>query len=436
MRKFILTLSFLVAALAQAYESVPGEYVIRFKDVTQARDFLADQKYSGMGKFEILKTPAAPMALVRFSRGVDVQGSLGVMAASKKIHYMEPNYIYTMPAGMDSIDKRINRELQKPNDDRFDELWGLVNRGDNGGLAGIDINAMSAWGLSVGRPEIIVAVIDTGIDYTHPDLAANMWKNPKEIPGNGKDDDGNGFIDDVYGYDFANHDGDPMDDNRHGSHCAGTIGAIHNNKIGVAGVMPSVRLMAVKFLTGGGSGSLAAAVEAIGYATKMGAHIMSNSWGGGPFSAAMQEAIKFAGDRNQVFVAAAGNSAQDNDRFPMYPASYDLPNVISVAAIDRAGKPASFTSFGKKSVHVAAPGVNILSTTPGGKYESLSGTSMATPHVAGVVGLILAKEGSRALPTMRARLVQTSKKHRGMENISASGGFVDAFAGLGGKATH
>jgi thermitase len=433
MRKLLLTILLLAGAVSQAYEAVPGEYVIRFKDVAHAREYLAKDTYKNLGAYRILKMATVPTVVMQLSRSVDARTALREITRSPHIAYIEPNYIYRIPAGMDRFDQAVNREPQKPNDDRFDELWGLYNRGDNGGRAGFDINALKAWTVTQGRPEIIVAVIDTGIDYKHPDLAANMWKNEKEVPGNNKDDDGNGLVDDVYGYDFANHDADPMDDHRHGTHCAGTIGAVHNNKIGVAGVMAKVRLMPVKFLSSGGGGTLAGAVEAIGYATRMGAHILSNSWGGGPFTQALYEAIKAAGDRNQVFVAAAGNYHSDNDKTPFYPAGYDLPNVISVAAIDRAGKPASFTNFGKKTVHVAAPGVNILSTVLNGGYEMLSGTSMATPHVSGVAGLILSKEGSRALPTMRARLMAGSKKDGNLGDISASGGFVNAFASLGGK---
>ncbi len=433
MRKLLLSFLLLASAVSQAYDAVPGEFLIRFKDITRAKAFLSNPANRALGEYRVLQTPVAPMALVRFSNPADSARQLRAMTGIDHIQYIEPNYIYRVPAGMDQADARFNREPKQPNDDKFKELWGLYNTGDQGGLAGADVNALKAWQVTTGRKEVLIAVIDTGIDYTHPDLAANMWKNEKEIPGNAKDDDGNGFVDDVYGYDFANHDADPMDDNRHGTHCAGTIGAVQNNKIGVAGVMGQVRLMPVKFLTAGGSGSLAAAVEAIGYATKMGAHVMSNSWGGGGYSAALFEAIKLAESRGQVFVAAAGNSRSDNDVNPTYPAGYQVSNVISVAAMERTGKPASFTCYGKKTVHVAAPGVNIVSTTPNNTYQSLSGTSMATPHVAGIVGLVLSKQGTRAAPTMRERLILTSKKHADLTNISVSQDFVDALAAVEGK---
>lgn len=409
---------------AVPHRAVPGEYIIRFKSINHARAFFKDQSNRDLGKYTWVKVSFAPMALLKADSPT---AAIGKLRGDNNVLYMEPNYVYTIPAGYNRVDHYLNQRYGKPNDKLFDQLWGLSNP------KGFDINALKAWKSAYGDKRVVVAVIDTGIDYTHPDLAANMWKNPKEIPGNGIDDDKNGLVDDVYGYDFYNKDGDPMDDNRHGTHCAGTIGAVHNNQIGVAGVMAQVQLMAVKFLSRSGSGSTAAAVESIDYARRMGAHVMSNSWGGGGQSNAMLEAVTAAYRQGIVFVAAAGNSSSDNDTRPMYPASYPVPNVISVAAMDINGNKATFSSYGKKTVHVAAPGVNIMSTVPGGGYQSLSGTSMATPHVSGVVGLVIAAKGLRAAPSMRTRLMQTSKKHAPLAPYSASGGYVDAHAALEGR---
>jgi thermitase len=434
MRIFLAVALLSLTFSAHAYEAMPNEYLVRFKDIPRGRAFMADPAIRSHGEYRILKAAVAPMAHLRITNVAGARQILKDLVGNPNVAYVEPNYIFRIPAGMSPSDKILNRRAAAPTDPRFGELWGMANKGDNGGVAGIDINALKAWTVTRGSKKVIVAVIDTGIDYTHPDLAVNMWKNPKEIPGNGKDDDGNGFVDDVYGYDFANKDADPMDDHRHGTHCAGTIGAVHDT-VGVAGVMHEVQLMAVKFLSGGGSGTLEAAVESIGYATRMGAHVMSNSWGGGPFTQALFESIKAATDRGTVFVAAAGNYASDNDKTPFYPSNYgtQIAGVIAVAAIDRAGKPASFTNRGKTSVHVAAPGVNILSSVLKGNYEFLSGTSMATPHVSGIVGLVLSREGSRAAPLMRERMMKTSRVHRDVEGISASGGFVDAHAAIMGK---
>ncbi|MCA9169466.1 MAG: S8 family serine peptidase, partial [Planctomycetales bacterium] len=196
------------------------------------------------------------------------------------------------------------------------------------------------------------------------------------------------FIDDIHGYDFVNEDGDPMDDNDHGTHVAGTIGAVANNGIGVAGVNWNVKLMALKFLDAAGSGFTSDAIRALNYAVAMGAQVSNNSWGGGGFSSSLYNAISNASAANHIFVAAAGNDAADNDAVPSYPANYDLPNVISVAATDRNDQLASFSNFGATTVDLAAPGVSILSTTPGNTYSSFSGTSMATPHVAGAISLV------------------------------------------------
>lgn len=275
-----------------------------------------------------------------------------------------------------------------PNDPSFSQQYALQNTGQSGGIADQDIAAPLAWDQSVGTGAKLVAVIDTGIDYNHPDLASNIWVNPGEIPGNNRDDDGNGFVDDVHGFDFVNNDGNPMDDNGHGTHVAGTIGAVTNNGVGVAGVNWNVKMMALKFLDRSGSGYLTDAIASLDYAVRMGAKISNNSWGGGGFDSLLNTAIANARANGHIFVAAAGNESNNNDTSPSYPASYNLDNIVSVAAVDNRGNLASFSNFGATSVDIAAPGVNILSTLPNNRYGNLSGTSMATPHVTGAISLV------------------------------------------------
>jgi subtilisin family serine protease len=282
--------------------------------------------------------------------------------------------------------------LALPNDSLWSNLWGLNNTGQTSGTADADINAPEAWDITTGSSSVIVAVVDTGIDYLHPDLADNMWVNTGEIPDNGIDDDGNGFIDDVYGYDFVQVDGDPLDEHSHGTHCAGTIAGRGNNGLGVAGVNWQCQLMACRFLDAGGSGTTADAISAINYAVANGADILSNSWGGGGYSAALEAAIINARDNGVLFVAAAGNSGTDNDAIPHYPSSYQVSNVIAVAATDHDDALAGFSCYGPQSVHLGAPGVSILSSVLDGAYDSYNGTSMATPHVAGVSALLLAND--------------------------------------------
>jgi subtilisin family serine protease len=293
-----------------------------------------------------------------------------------------------------------------PNDPRLSDLWGLN--------ASTGADAYSAWDITTGSDSIVVAVIDTGIDYNHSDLSANMWVNSAEVPGNGRDDDGNGFIDDIHGVNTINDSGNPLDDNSHGSHVAGTIGARGNNGVGVAGVNWRVKLMALKFLDSQGGGALSDAVQAINYMVSMkrrgvNIRVANNSWGGGGFSQSLYNAIAAAEAEGIIFVAAAGNSTNDNDMFPSYPGSYELNNVVSVAAIDANQNLASFSNYGASTVDIAAPGVSILSTSKSGGYVSYSGTSMATPHVSGALALLLAAEPNLSVTDAINRLYMTGK---------------------------
>jgi subtilisin family serine protease/subtilisin-like proprotein convertase family protein len=274
-----------------------------------------------------------------------------------------------------------------PNDPSFSKLYGLNNTSQTGGRFDADIDAVEAWDTITGTGQAVVAVIDTGVDYNHQDLKDNIWTNPGEIAGNGLDDDGNGFVDDIHGYDFANNDADPMDDNGHGTHVSGTIGAVGNNGIGVAGVNWHTRIMALKFLDGSGSGYLSNAIRALDYAVANGARLSNNSWGGGGYEATLGQAISKAAGMGHIFVAAAGNSASNNDVTASYPANYAYNNVVAVAATDQNDNLASFSNYGATNVDIAAPGVNIYSTLPGNSYGSYSGTSMATPHVTGALAL-------------------------------------------------
>lgn len=343
------------------------------------------------------------------------------------VEYVEPNWIIKVSDAKTS-------EALEPSDDQYKKQWGLKNTGKNGGLfggvAGEDINAAGAWTITKGSQDIKIAVIDTGIDYRHPDLKNQMEVNALELNGKaGVDDDGNGYVDDIYGYDFANKDGDPMDGHSHGTHCAGVIGASHDGK-GIAGVMGQVKLIGIKFLSDKGSGETIDAISSIEYAIKRGVNVMSNSWGGGEYSEALKEAISHANDAGIVFVAAAGNSSSNNDSRPTYPANYDVPNVITVGSYASNGAASSFSNYGVKSVHVFAPGSTILSTIPNGRYGNMSGTSMACPHVAGVVGLVLAQKPTLSPSEVRDILVSSSKQTSKLQSKSVSAGRVDAYEAL------
>ncbi|MCH2132484.1 MAG: S8 family serine peptidase [Phycisphaerales bacterium] len=320
------------------------------------------------------------------------------------LQYVEPNFIF--------------RAFATPNDPLYSNLYGMEA-----------INAPEAWDDFTGDPDFVIAIIDTGLDYNHQDIAANAWRNTAEIAGNGQDDDGNGYVDDVYGYDFANNEGDPMDSNSHGTHCGGTVGGVGNNGVGVAGVNWQCQLAGVQFLSSGGSGSTADAVSAVQYCAVMDFPVSNNSWGGGGFTAALYDAINNAGIQDgHIFCAAAGNGGYSG---ASYPAAYDLPNIIAVAATDSNDNLASFSQYHPSEVDMGAPGVDVLSCTPGNGYDYYSGTSMATPHVAGCVGMVYAVMGeSASAAEVKALLMDNVRPVSALNGACVSGGIVDLEAAL------
>lgn len=302
-------------------------------------------------------------------------------------------------------DRRI-RLTSAPNDPYWTNLWGIQR-----------IGADSLWPAG----SVVVAVIDSGVDYTHPDLSAQMWKNPGEIAGNGKDDDSNGLVDDVYGGDWSQGDGDPMDLNSHGTHVAGTIAASAGNSQGVAGVAPQAKIMALRFIDASGSGYTSAAILAVDYASSKGAKVINNSWGGGGYSSALSAAFDRARAAGVLVVNAAGNSSQNIDVNPSYPAAYTQDNMISVAATDSSEGLASFSNYGSSSVDLGAPGVAIQSTIPGNKYAYYSGTSMASPHVAGAAALLWGKYPDASLQQIRSAIISGGSPQSSLSGKTASG---------------
>lgn len=330
----------------------------------------------------------------------------------------------------------IVKAIGMPTDPSLGDLWGMHNVGQGGGVIDADIDAPEAWDLATGSKAVLVGIIDTGIDHDHPDLAANIWTNPGEsgLDANGQDkrfnsidDDGNGYVDDWRGWDFVNGDNDPKDDHYHGTHCAGTIGGVGNNGLGVAGVCWNVSLVGLKFLDAGGYGTTSGAVEATLYATAIGCTLTSNSWGGGGYSQALKDAIDAAGAAGHLFVAAAGNNGMNTDGSPNYPSCYDSPNIISVAATDRYDGLAYFSNYGAASVDLGAPGVDIYSTAPGGGYQYLSGTSMATPHVAGACALLKSANPSLSASQIKQALLATVDAIPSLVGKTATGGRLNLF---------
>jgi subtilisin family serine protease len=342
--------------------------------------------------------------------------ALAALGRDPRVRYAEPNVRF-------HID-------QLPDDASFGQLWGLDNSGQvvNGlpGSADADIDAPEAWAVTTGSPAVSVGVIDTGVDYSHPDLAANIWTNPGEncagCRNDGIDNDGNGFVDDWHGWDFLNDDNDPYDDNGHGTHVAGTIGAVGDNGLGVVGVNWTVKIMPLKFIGANGSGDAADAVRAVLYASAMGAEVTNNSWGGDGYSQALADAIAAADAHGSLFVAAAGNSFANTDTSPNYPSGYDLPNVVAVAATDQKDARAWFSNYGRRSVDLGAPGTNILSTKPGASYQYLDGTSMAAPHVAGAAALVRAAVPTASAVGIKALLFRTVDANSSLATRTTTGG--------------
>jgi len=320
-------------------------------------------------------------------------------------------------------------------DPLFNNQWGMKN-----------VNVMDAWKITKGSPDMIVAVIDTGVDYTHEDLLPNLWRNTKEIANNGIDDDGNGYIDDMIGWDFVSNDNKPYDlaveplqllaggNPGHGTHCAGNVAARGDNGIGIAGVAPNVKIMSLRFISDKGQGTTADAIKAIKYAVDNGAKVLSNSWGSegedpedGQSNQALRDAIQYAQDKGTLFIAAAGNGHQgvgysnDTDPKPSYPATYPHETIISVAALDVNNNFGSFSNWGAKTVHIGAPGVKVYSTVVGSEYTDMvidkygfkaswDGTSMATPHVAGAAALYWSAHPEKTWRDVKNAILATAQK--------------------------
>ena len=334
-----------------------------------------------------------------------------------RVAYAEPNLV-------------VRAADVTPNDPFMPQLWGLDNVGQRvnwtTGSPDADIDAKEAWSVSTGSPDVVVAVIDTGVDVSHPDLAPNIWVNEGEncagCRTNGVDDDGNGYVDDWRGWDFVNGDNNPTDDNGHGTHVSGTIAGVGNNALGVAGVTWSTKIMPLKFLGADGSGTTADAISAILYARAKGVPILNNSWGGDDFSQALLDAIGQADTSGELFVAAAGNDFTNTDSEPFYPSSYDAPNVVSVGASDQFDRKAWFSNYGTRTVDLSAPGTNVYSTWMGGSYRFADGTSMAAPHVSGAAALAKAVFPDASAVGLKALMLRKVDPITVLASASRTGG--------------
>jgi thermitase len=364
--------------------------------------------------------------------GVSALSVLSDYNSLPEVEYAEINYEGwgDRPLRGRSISERfVDAAAAGPNDPLFPEQWALANRGTRGGKDRADISALDAWAKTKGSREVVVAVLDSGVDYTHADLAGNIWQRPASLAP--YRDDELGEVDDFHGFSAVGDLRDPMDDNGHGTHCAGIIGAEGNNQVGIAGVNWQVSVMPLKFIGRGGTGSTKDAIEAINYVIQrkragVNVRVISASWGSRQKSKALEDVIRKAGEEGILFIAAAGNDGDDADKRPHYPSNYDLPNVLSVAALTRKDELARFSNYGAKTVHLAAPGAEILSTWLGDGFEEHSGTSMATPVVSGVAALVLAGEPGLSVKDLRQRLMDSVDQLDTLRGKVVSGGRVNA----------
>lgn len=422
-------ISLLFAGGAQAMEGVapvpanaPGRLLVKFKSEGDADAAQGQAGRLGIREVRKLRAGVKPEAAIakrwrvmNFAGDANLKMMMDRMSRLPGVEWVEPDPVVSA-AGI-------------PNDSRFAELWGMHNTGQTAGTVDADIDAPEAWDILQGGA-VLVAVVDTGVDYQHADLASNIWVNPGEIAGNGVDDDGNGYIDDTRGWNFVAGNNDPYDDNQHGTHVSGTIAALGNNAKGVVGVNRQARILPLKFLNAQGYGYTSDAVEAIYYAIGQGAKVMNHSWSGGSYSRALADAFTAAQNANIVMAVAAGNTAQDIDATPTYPAALTHANIITVAATTHNDSLAYFSNYGARGVDMGAPGEAILSTVPGSGYAAYSGTSMATPHVAGAASLLLALNPNLTHAQIKDTLLASANPVAALAGKSVSGGRLNLQAAL------
>ena len=415
----------------EATESKPGgaEIYVRFRPGTTPSE-IEDITFTRHDRVEDEVESVDGLTLIEDQDGQDVNAVVSEYSKLPMIEYAEPVTTVQADHGLPGGSKH-----KHANDAMFGQQWSLENTGQGGGVKGSDIGALRAWFKTTGSSKIVVAVLDSGVDYTHLDLMNNIWVRPADMPA--YLDAELGEFNDVHGFNATDRWTDPMDDNGHGTHCAGIIGAEGNNERGIAGINWNVEIMPLKFLSSTGSGTTKDAIEAINYVINrkragVNVRIISASWGSTQKSRALRDVIKKAGDEGILFVAAAGNNSDDSDKRPHYPAGYsDLPNVISVAAVDRNGQLATFSNYGAKSVQIAAPGVDIWSTWLKGEYYSASGTSMATPEVAGVAALVLSTDSNMSVKELRDRLFKSVDKLPSLKGKVSTGGRINAAKAVG-----
>jgi subtilisin family serine protease len=415
-------------ATSEEAESAESEVLVRFRPGTSLERIKA-LAIKNNDRFEDEYENVKGLVALEDLDGLDAETVAAEYRSQGIVEYAEPVFEINIDHGLPGKHKHAD-------DVRFGEQWSLENTGQDGGKADADISMLRAWFKTTGSSKVVVAVLDSGVDYTHRDLISNIWVRPADMAA--YTDDELGTFNDLHGFNATDRLRDPMDDNGHGTHCAGIIGAEGNNGFGIAGINWTVEIMPLKFLNGNGSGTTKDAIEAINYVIDrkqkgVNVRIISASWGSTQKSRALSDAIKRAGDEGILFVAAAGNNGDDSDKRPHFPAGYNLPNMVAVAALDRNDALASFSNYGAKSVHIAAPGKEILSTWLNGEFYVASGTSMATPEVAGVAALILSTNPKMSVKELRDRLFNSVDKLDSLKGKVVTGGRINAAKAVGAE---
>lgn len=379
-------------------KTAPNLSSIQAKTISSSQKTRILRAYPDMGGWQVVQLPPGASVTDYLARFRDIQG----------IEYAEPDY--RVRACLEPTDPDYQRRA----------LWGLHNTND------VDIDAPEGWEVRHTAADVVVAVVDSGIRTTHEDLAANLWVNMAEIPNNGVDDDGNGYVDDLHGINAIDHSGTPSDDNGHGTHVAGIIGAVGDNGKGITGVAWKVQLMACKFLNYRGEGYISDAIACLDYARRHGAHILNLSWSDAEFSFALQSALARARDASILIVAAAGNQKSDNDAAANYPSCFELDNLVAVASASRSGEISRTSNYGLRQVDLAAPGDSIYSTYYSWDfdYASTGGTSMAAAYVSGVLALLKAEFPGETCQQLISRLLASAKPLDQLRSRCRSGGLV------------
>ncbi len=428
-----------ITGAAMAGETRPpfrdGEVIVKYRDGAVRTMATMDTVYKRAKVLDVKRFHGALKSFEHMTvdtSGQNVESVIAELQRDPAVEYAQPNYL--LYANDLQEDSQAERQVDQLAVQGVGSRPGIRPRPADGPSAsdpllsrawGISmIGANRAWKQTRGSRNIIVAVIDTGIDYNHPDLAANVWRNPnfRHTQATGVDADAQGVSGDLVGWDFVHNDNLPYDDVGHGTHVSGTIGAVGNNGQGVSGVSQQVSIMAVKFLGANGSGDTASAIRGIDYAISRGAKVMNNSWGGrGGANRALKDAIQRSANAGALFVASAGNDGTDNDSNFSFPASFEVPNMITVAATTANEAMASFSNRGARTVHLGAPGVGIYSTLPGGRYGYMSGTSMASPHVSGAAALLWAAYPSWTAQQIKQRLINSGDALSSLQGRTVSG---------------